>query len=227
MGIFDWLFGGKSEPTSEVPVWPVPDGSKQDDYLKACLEPAFQEEKEERTFRSDPAFREVLDPLNSQQYSAAIKAAQRILARFADFDLPYKWLASAHRSSDQLERSRAVLSQGLAKAKRKYLLLTDMGETEWQAGRIHEAVYWWCQALHCPSKAIDSNAFLLLSYVAKGCGLAESERRFLSHADAMRAGQVRLDASTADRLTSLVRNKKTPGLAKAVEQIQGKYLGGS
>jgi hypothetical protein len=44
VGIFDWLFGGKSEPTSEVPVWPVPDGSKQDDYLRACLEPAFQEE---------------------------------------------------------------------------------------------------------------------------------------------------------------------------------------
>ena len=118
-------------------------------YVRSCSEAAFSEENEERTFRSDPAFQRVLDALNSQQYPAAIKAAEDLLPRFSDFDLPYKWLGSAYRATDQLQQSRDVLGRGLARAKRKAILLTDMGETAWRMGDIHHAVYYWCQAVTC------------------------------------------------------------------------------
>jgi tetratricopeptide (TPR) repeat protein len=146
----------KQGPTQgePVPSWPVPDPANEEGYVRSCSEAVFSEEKEERTFRSDPAFQGVLDPLNSQQYAAAIKAAESLLSRFSDFDLPYKWLASAYRSTNQLQQSHDVLVRGLARAKRKAVLLTDMGETEWRMGNIHQAVYCWCQALHYTSLSL-------------------------------------------------------------------------
>jgi tetratricopeptide (TPR) repeat protein len=224
----DWELEEKRLAEAEAkraPNPPVSHDEKEEDYVRRCSEAAFLEEKEDRTFRSDPAFQPVLDLLNSQQYSAAIKAVESLLSRFSDFDLPYKWLASAYRSTNQLQRSQEVLGQGLAKAKRKSMLLTDLGETEWQMGNIHQAVYCWCQALHClSSNPIDYNAYLLLSYVAKGCGLSDVERRLLGRVDAMRGGQIRLDAATADRLTSLVRGKKDSAMSRAVQGIDTMYL---
>lgn len=227
MGLLERLFGRKQGPAQggAIASWPVPDPANEEDYIRSCSEAAFSEEKEERTFRSDPAFQRVLDPLNSQQYSAAIKAAESLLSRFSDFDLPYKWLASGYRSTDQLQRSQEVLGRGLAKAKRKSILLTEMGETEWRMGNINQAVYCWCQALHClSSNLIDYNAYLLLGYVAKGCGLSDVEQRLLGRVDAMRGGQIRLDPATADRLTSLVRGKKNSAMSRAVQGIDAKYL---
>jgi hypothetical protein len=100
-----------------------------------------------------------------------------------------------------------------------------MGETEWRMGNIHQAVYCWCQALHClSSNPIDYNAYLLLSYVAKGCGLGEAEQHLLGRVDAMRGGEIRLDPSTADRLTALVRSKKDSAMSRAVQDIDAKYF---
>jgi branched-chain amino acid transport system permease protein len=208
-----------------APSWSVPDPADEENYVRSCAEMAFTEKAEERTFRSDPAFQRVLDPLNSKQYGTAIQTAESLLQRFEDFDLPYKWLASACRSTDDLKRSQQVLAEGLSKAKRKSILLTDMGETEWRMGNIHEAVYFWCQALHClSSNPIDYNAFLLLSCVASGCGLRDVEHMLLDRVDAIRGGQVRLDPTVADRLTSLARSKKSPAMCNAILAIGTKYL---
>ncbi|MDD5542356.1 MAG: hypothetical protein PHX83_04210 [Acidobacteriia bacterium] len=227
MGFFGQLFGSKSNDASHDigKTWPVPDAANEEEYVQACTRPAFTEQKEERTFRSDPSFQRVLDPLNSQNYPAAIKAAEGLLSNFADFDLPYKWLASAYRSTGQLRRSQEVLGRGLAQAKRKSLLLTDMGETEWRLGSAPRALYFWCQAAHgLLTNPIDYNAYLLLSYVAKGCGLAEIEHRFLSRVDSMRAGQIRLDFETANRLTTLVREQKCSAMTKAIQAVDALTL---
>lgn len=226
MGLLQRLFGKEQSAASGTTTdWPVPDGSDEEEYVRGCSTPAFSDQKEERTFRSDPAFQQILDPLNSKQFSAAIKAAGNLVPRFPDFDLPYKWLASAHRSTEQLQRSREVLSRGIAKARRKTLLLTDIGETEWRLGNVHQAVYWWCQALHCfASNPIDYNAYLMLSYVANGCGLSDIERRLLAKVDAMRGGQVRADPPTADQLTSFVRSKKNAAITRALQDMDSKYL---
>jgi hypothetical protein len=71
MGIFDNLFGKrKKAESSETPVkWNIPISSNEDDYVRRCLEAEFQEEKEVRPFRSDPAFATVLTPLNSKEYA--------------------------------------------------------------------------------------------------------------------------------------------------------------
>jgi tetratricopeptide (TPR) repeat protein len=227
MKIFGRLFGQKESSTTPEPkvTWQLPDSSNEEDFVRRCLEAEFKEEQETRTFRSDPAFANVLTPLNSQQYVQTIKAGHAILPRFPDFDLVYKWIGSAYRSTQQLPKSRDILSEGLRKAKRKCLLLTDMGETEWQLGNINEALYWWSQALHClSSNPIDYNAYLLLSYVAKGVGLSDFEQKLLAHVDSLRGGQVRMDPAMAGRLTTLIQNKKTQAMQKTLRGLQSKYF---
>jgi len=226
-GFLGTLLGRRQDAAEgePVPSGPAPDLSNEEGYVRSCSEVAFSEEKEERTFQGDRAFQRVLGPLNSQQYPAAIKAAESLIPRFPDFDLPYKWLASAYLATDQLQLSQDALARGLAKSKRKSLLLTDMGETQWRMGDIHQAVYSWCQALHCFASnpgADEYSVYLLLSYVAKGCGLGDAEQRLLRRVDTLRSGQVRLDPATTQRLTALVRVKKDSAMSRVVQDISGK-----
>jgi hypothetical protein len=202
------------------------DARAEEGYVRRCLEFVYREEQETRTFQTDPAFADILVPLNAQQYAQAIKEGQDILPRFPDFDLIYKWMGSAYRNNDEPLRSHDILSEGIRKAKRKCLLLSDMGETEWQLRRINEAVYWWSQALHClSSNPIDYNAYLLLSYVAKGLGLTEFEGLLLARVDSMKSGQVRLDPTTAESLLKLVKDKKTEAMKKTLlKELQAKYF---
>jgi tetratricopeptide (TPR) repeat protein len=203
---------------------PTPDPTNEEEYVRRCLEVEFKEEQETRTFGSDPAFATVLTPLNAQQYTQVIKAGQSVLSRFPDFDLIYKWMGSAYRSTQQLQKSREILSEGIQKSKRKCLLLTDMGVTEWQSGNLHEAVYWLSQAIHnLYSNPIDYNAFLLLSYVAKGSGLKDFERALLAQVDSLKPGQVRLDPTREEHLLTLVKNKQTDVIRKALKKLQAKY----
>lgn len=201
-----------------------PDPSNEQEYVRRCLESEFTEEQETRTFRSDPAFASVLTPLNSKQYTQAISAAQALLPRFNDLDLIYSWLGSAYRQTQRFAESRAVLMEGLAKAKRKSLLLTRLGEIEWESGDINGAVYWRSQALHCRANQIEYNPYLFLSYVAKGLGLADFERSLLARVDSLRSGQIRLDPMTARRLTALVQNKRTEAMRKVLQGLQSKYF---
>ncbi len=227
MGIFDSLFGKrkKAESSETSVIWNIPISSNENDYVRRCLEAEFQEEKEVRTFRSDAAFATVLTPLNSKEYAKAIKVGKQILPQFSDFDLAYTWLASAYRETNQIQNSKEILSEGLKKAKRKYFILTEMGETEWKSGNIDAALYWWSQALHCLSNnPLDYNAYLLLSYVAKGAGTEEVEKVLLSRVDAMRGGQIRLDSQTAERLTTLVKSKKSETMKKVLYGLHEKYF---
>lgn len=210
------------------PLQGAPDPALVDEYVRRCLTVEFTEAPEPRTFRSDPAFAGVLTPLNSQQFAAAITAGQALIPRFPDFDLLYKWVAAGFRSTQQSAQARAVLFAGLANAKRKSLLLTDMGDTEAQSGDLGGAVYWWSQAIHCLSlNPVDCDAWLLLSYVANGYGLADLERPLLERFDSLRTGQVRLDPATAGRLTNLARRSQTESIRRVLDGLQFGYFASS
>jgi len=206
--------------------WRAPDPADEESYLGACSQAAFAEVPEDRKYDSDPSFQPVLDALNSARYDEAVQAAEGLIPQFPDLHLPYLWMASAYRRSGRLEESKAVLVRGLAAARQKVSLLNGMGETEWEMGDIHAAVYAWCQALHCLSaNPIDYCPYLMLSYVAKGCGLNDAEERLLAKVDSMRAGQIRLEPVIADRLTSLARNGRTAAMSLAVQGITSRCCG--
>jgi len=216
------------EPAREAATsWSGPDPADEDGYVRSCSETAFSERPEARTFRGDPAFQRVLGALNSGQYPVAIKEADGLLPLFSDFDLLYKWLSSAYLATNQPQRSRDILVRGLGKANRKAILLTQMGETQWRMGNLHQAVYCWCQAVHCMASIPTDglyDPYLLLSCVARGCGLGDVEQRLLGRVDAMRAGQIRLDPGTEARLMTLVRSTADSAMTRAVQTIDAQVL---
>ncbi|MCI0422983.1 MAG: hypothetical protein L0312_27790 [Acidobacteria bacterium] len=202
-----------------------PAATAEAEYVRRCLAQEFHDEVEARTFRSDPAFSNVLTPFNSQQYDLAIQETRKLLPRYADFDLVYKWLGSAHRATEQLEPSRQILHEGLGKSKRKCMLLTDLGETEWLMGNVESGLYWLAQALHClASNPIEHNAYLLLSYLAKGIAMQKEADLFLARVDRMRAGQIRLNAAHAERLMNLCRQGRTEPMRKVIRELADKRL---
>lgn len=231
MNWFRKFFGGQSETSTSAPsgqsdaTWNPPTSSNSEDYVRRCLEQEFQEVTENRTFRDDPGFAEVLEPLNACNFTKAIEMARRIIPSHPDFDLPYKWLGSALRETGSLVESRKVYSEGLRRSKRKLVILTDMGETEFESGNIDAAVYAWSQAMHCLSKnPIDYNAYLLLSYVAQGLQLDDVAAAFLAQVDKLQAGRVRLEPQKADRLITLARRSDSAPIKEVLTQLRKKYL---
>jgi len=211
------------EPSS-IPTPPA--ASNGDEYVRRCLTVEFRDEDESRTFRDDPAFTDVLTPLNSQRYPSAITEARKLLPRYENFDLVYKWLGAAYRATEQLEPSRQILREGLGKSKRKCMLLTDLGETEWLMGNVENGLYWLAQALHClASNPIEHNAYLFLSYLAKGIAMQKETDLFLARVDRMRAGQIRLTAAHAARLMNLCRQGRTEPMRKVIRELADKRLG--
>jgi len=205
--------------------WNVPTPLDEETYVRRCLETEFRDETESRTFRDDQAFNNVLALLNSQRYDKAIQEAKKLLPKYVDFDLVYKWLGMAYRATQQLVPSRQVLSEGLEKSKRKCFLLTDMGETELQSGNIENTLYWLAQALHClSSNPMDYNVYLLLNYIAAGAGLPDAAVSFLARVDALRAGRIRLPSEPAERLTNLARRGRTEPMRKVIQGLKVKYL---
>jgi len=208
-----------------IPNWKPPALASPDEYERRCLTAEFHEETEERTFRSDNAFAEVLAAFNSSRFDDAIRLGTKLLPRFRDFDLPWFWVSSACEQRGQLDIAHQAAREGLARAKRKSNLLARLGDIEWQRGNLPEAVYALSQVLHCyADRPLDSNAYLLLSYVAEGVGLSGIAAAFLRQVDRLRSGTVRLPAAQASRLRGLSHEAQASAIERVLEGLSEKYL---
>lgn len=202
-------------------------------FVQRCLQPQFQEEVESRTWNSDPAFLRILDFLNNvntnnRNYILATRETEKLLSRFSDFDLIYKWRAVGFEGQGNYSLARAVLISGLKKAKRKFILCTVYGEIEWKSGNLKDAIYWWAQALHCQEaaqdKGKDESVYLYLSYVAEGMGFNTLAASFISWVDKIRPGQIRLEAQEAEDLRGLAQKGRIPGMETVLSELVARYL---
>lgn len=213
------------------PPTPVGEGAPavagiDEDYVRLCLTPAYREEPEVRNWRSDPAFRRVLDPLNQGDLTVAADEAEKLTHAFPDLDLAYTWWGSALIRSGQHARARDVLEQGVERARRKFLICEKLGEAEWRLGDIRNAVYWWAQSVHCQDTVDTSEvgAYLYLHYVADGMGSGEVAMAFARRVDMIAPGQVRLDSGTAADLRKLAGQRGTPAIDRVLDGLRVRYL---
>jgi ankyrin repeat protein len=213
----------QNKPDLTAPVF-----ASEEDYIEQCLSSKFLEEHETRTWRSDPEFHKVLDPLNKGDNSAVCKEAEQIIPKYRDLDLIYFWWAKALLNTCAYDKARAVLRKGLAKARRKSQLSRIMGEVAWKTNDLRGAVYWWAQAMHgqepMEGHGRDEGVYLYLHYVADGMGLTDIASAFISRVDKMRAGQIRLDPSAVTSLLILVHHGKNPAIVKVLKELAGRYL---
>lgn len=218
----------KKQPATPIPQVSVPSPQSEDDFAEQCLNPQFREQPESRTWKSDPEFSKVLDPLNSGNNDLACREAENLIGKISDFDSLYDWWGTALLRKRAFDQARQVLRQGLDKSRRKYFLCKVLGEVEWNAGNIQQAIYWWTQALHSQELleryGADEGAYLYLHYVADGIGLPGIARTLISRVDQIRGGQVRLNPPTAENLRSLARKGKTSGIERVVKELGAKYL---
>jgi len=206
----------------------APASLDEEAYVRRCLEPGFVEEEEPRTWRSDPAFASVLEPLNQGDHATASKMAEQVAGRYPDLDLGYSWWGGALRSLGDLDRAREVLGNGIARARRKFLLCGRLGEVEAAAGNLDEAVYWWAQAIHCQetlkSRGGEVGPYLHLHYVADAIGEAELATSFLGRVEDISAGSVRLDTSAAGQLKALAIDAETSEIDEVLLGLRARYL---
>lgn len=202
--------------------------SAAEGYVAGCLRPAFEELEEERTWDSDPSFRDVLDPLNRQDHETAAREAEKLVGRFPDLHLGYAWWASALLPLGELEQAREVLLEGLQRSRKKYTLCTKLGELEWKAGDLAEAVYWWVQAVLAQESLEryggDVGSYLHLHYVAVGVEAGYEAMAFLRRVDAIQYGQIRLDEGVAASLRGLASRNGTPEIREVLAILRTRYL---
>ena len=242
MGIIGRLFGRKNKPKPAVmkmaareeqakkaePTTPVPAIDEQ--YVNDCLQQKYKELPETRSWDSDPAFKKVLNPLNSGDNIGACRAAESLIAQFRDFPNIYCWWGKALMRMGSLDEARKVLKDGLENAKQKYALCNRLGEVEWEARDLNSAVYWWAQGLHCQESLSESNygdsvdSYLYLYYVAEALGLAECSEAFLMRVDTIRPGMIRLNTEAANDLLSLARSGKNPSIEKVLKELVQRYI---
>jgi hypothetical protein len=195
-------------------------------YVQRCLEPAFVEAKERRDFQSDPSFRSVLDPLHSDDTTAA-REAEKLAARFPDLDLAYSWWGDALMSLGEFDRAREVLRRGLERSRRKFMLCTSLGEVEWRAGNLPEAVYSWAQAVHCQESLEDRGhdvaAYLYLLSVAIGLEEADAAGALLRRVDAIRR-DIRLVPLRDASLREFASREGTPEIREVLRGLRTRYL---
>ena len=197
-------------------------------YVQRCLEPGFAEGEEPRDWRCDPSFRSVLDPLNAGDLTTAAQQAEKLAVQFPDLDLPYDWWAGALLRQRKVNEARKVSRRGLEQSRRKYMLCARLGEVNWEAGLLADAVYWWAQAVHCQEslrhRTGGYKSYLYLHYVAAGAREPEVAAAFLQRADSISSGMIRLDPATARSLTDSASRHTTPDIREVLTGLRARYL---
>jgi hypothetical protein len=221
---------GKESPSASGSAEASGSSGNDEAYLSRCLTRQYTEEPESRAWNSDPAFRAVLDPLNNGDNLKACRAAEALAATHGDLALVYRWWGKALLNMREFDRARKLVTGALARTKQKFVLCNLLGEIEWKARRIADAVYWWAQSLHCQESLSQSNygddegAYLYLHYVAQGCGAEECAAAFLTRVDEIRAGQIRLNSEAAGDLSGLARTIKDTKVPEVLNRLVATYI---
>ncbi len=163
----------------KAPTWSDPD-----EFVRRCLNPEFTEGIESRAPAGIPGVAGLIEALGQGAYLQVVHEGRALLNDLPDFDAVYRLVGAALRAMGDSAAAAAVLAEGLARARRKSLLLTDLGDTAAQAGDTAGAVYWWAQAVQCLAKIpAGREAFQSLGCLAGALGMPETEQTFRGQAD--------------------------------------------
>jgi len=200
-------------------------------YVQQCLTSQYEEQKEDRAWDSDPAFRSVLDALNAGDNSGACREAEALVPRFGDFADIYYWWGKALLRLRQLDRARDALTRALEHTRQKHCLCNLLGEVECEAGRIGAAVYWWAQGVHCQESLCDQRyggedvtAYLSLSCLAQAFGLSDCANAFQTRVNQIGPGGLQFSSGTTAKLLSLARAARGSQIPQVLRQLVTRYI---
>lgn len=196
-----------------------------DPYVDDSLTLQYQEVYDDRRSEDVPEMRKVVSLGNEGRIDEAIKLAESLLSKYADWDFVYVWLGFLHTERGEYDKTRAVLKDGLKKSKKKYSLFNSLGRTELKAQRLTEAVRWWIQSVLSQTTIGDHGdyePFLYLAYVSQFFGLSQVALLLFQKVDAIR--QIRLVESAQQDLYKLVSSQGTESMRRALIELNNRYL---
>ena len=214
----------------EVPKQPeVPSVKLQrsDTYFEDCFWLPCEEIHDDRKFGDVPEMLEVAKLGNAGKVDEALRLAESVLLGHPDLDDVYYWLGYLNNSKVMYEKAKEVLMDGMSKSKRKYSLYTLLGDIEYQAGKLSEAVKWWTRSIVSQlsiKEKRDYSPFLYLAYVCEAMGLGVIAQKLFSEVDTIRFGKIRLVPSAQTNIHRLVRTQGTESMRRVLEELNTRLM---
>ncbi|GEM_PF-2016334 len=195
-----------------------------DEYVDSCFQIEFQEFYDERDWFEMPEAKAIPRAETTEE---ALRLAEALREKYPDFDFSYYWFNILYRRQGRYDDARKIIIEGLRTAKSKSSLCERMGETEWQAGNLPEAVQWWIKSIVIQTgtdNLDDYVPFLNLSHVAEQTCLFDASMRLRKYVDSIRPGQIRVTDEIANEFYTATRNQGTESMRRAINLLNTAYL---
>ncbi|HEY1389115.1 MAG TPA: hypothetical protein VGF38_11275 [Ktedonobacterales bacterium] len=201
--------------------------STGDSYVDNCFHVDFQEFEDTRDWYQMPEAKPIPQAVNAGNLDEALRLAQTLRETFPDFDYSYSAFAMIYRKQNRYDDARHAIEEGLQAAKQKSGLCSSMGDIEWQAGNLREAVPWWIKSIVLQASTehpTEYGPFMYLSYVAEQLGLGGACSRLRDVVDSIRAGKIRLSSEGANPLYAATRREGADSMKQAIQILDSEYL---
>jgi len=186
-------------------------------FIDHCLNLAFVQRHDGRSWRSDPRFKAILDLLDKHDFSAALLLVQEHLKTVRDYDGLYIWGEEALRGLHEHSRSAQLLFEGLEQAKDKRAITTQLALRCLDEHYCEGFLFWWCQTLLCFDSLRywqDCGPCLYLAQAASVAGCQEEAEALWSIGREL-SPQL-LTESECDRIRRLIASREKRKLVQDV-----------
>lgn len=200
---------------------PPPTG---DAYVDSCFDVDFQDVEDARLWHRMPRLRDIPGLASGGKIAEAEEIIDQALRDHPDFEFLYVWRGHVHCSAGRLDAARLAYLDGIEKSRGKVGLCDSLGQWEFDARHLAEAVKWWARAcaLQLTSRRLTmANPFLRLGRIAANIGLSACAEFLLKCSE--RIHDVRLDVAGESRIVHVVQDQANGSIRLAIETLCNFY----
>ena len=151
-------------------------------YVDSCFDLGSADQAETRRWDQMADFQQIWTLLNARDMRGAQRHAEALVARYPDFDVAYSALARVLKDMGNPTESTRVKTTGIAKSRRKALLLDELAITSFDGRDLSEAVALWiksCSLQMISGRMEHAFPFVKLSYVASALSMKSEGEHLL------------------------------------------------
>jgi hypothetical protein len=196
------------------------------EYVDECFRIPFQEQEEERDWKTLPGLLEIPRLALSGEVEAAQAAIDRGLEAYPDLDFLYSWLGHLRGRAGDRDGQRQAYLEGLEKCRSKAGLCDGLGMLAFESDDLAEAVTWWVRSgvVQLTSGQMDSaQPFLRLATIADGLDLTACSTALMQQVD--RIQNVRLNQQGQQETWGLALSQGDDAIKSALILLCRHFIG--
>ncbi len=187
------------------------------EYIDECFQLPFEEQKEERDWKTLPGLVEIPRLASSGQVEAARAAIEQGLRAYPDLDFLYTWRGYLLGLAGDRDGERRAYEEGLQRCRSKGGLCDHLGMLAFKEEDLLEAVTWWvrsCVVQLTTGRMESPQPFLRLATIADGLDLPACSAALMQQAD--RIQNVRLNQQGQQETWGLALSQGDDGVKSAL-----------